>query len=243
VIYGYCFGTESKIKHFSFYSESLQELRKLTVYFPENFKSENNYNVVFSTDGQFLNKKYKKKLDSIIGAKIISPFVIIGVNSNEKKVPDSYFEYRNFEYMEDMKSEDADLNSRFERHLDFFVNEVNRYVEKELDLRIDNRYFYGVSNGAGFGVSMSKYYPELFSKYILYSTCGENYKNLKWDLNNHPFFIIRYGLEEHEPLIESSKELSEYLMNNHYQHLLGSYNGGHSREDWMNLFIEDIREL
>jgi len=90
---------------------------------------------------------------------------------------------------------------------------------------------------------MSKYYPELFSKYILYSMAGENYKRLKWDRIQYPFFIIRCGDKEPEPFIEKSKKLSKYLTKKNYKHLFEICNGGHKREDWLNLFIEDVKRL
>ena len=242
-IINFCFGQESRLENFTFYSKSLEELREITVYFPDSFAEEYTYNVIFCTDGQFIDEYYKHKLDSLFEMKTVIPFVIVGVNSNEKQIPNSILEYRNFEYLESNSSNNPDLNSRFKKHLTFFVSEVDEYVEKELKLKIGNKYFYGVSNGAGFGVSMSKYYPELFSKYILYSMAGENYKNLKWNGNQYPFFIIRCGDKEPEPFIEGSKKLSKYLTKKHYKHLFEIFNGGHKREDWLNLFIEDVKRL
>ena len=242
-IYSYSQCQESKLENFTFYSETLEEYRKLTVYIPENFNSDSSYKVIFCTDGQLINEQYKNKLDSVYRIEKISPFVIIGVHSNEKEISNSYFSYRHFEYIENEKSDNLDLNNRFEKHLNFFVNEVNKYVKEELRLRISSKYFYGVSNGAGFGVSLSKYYPEIFSKYILYSMAGGNYKNLKWNITKYPFFIIRCGSEEPDQLIECSKKFSKYLSKKHYKHWFEIYNGGHKREDWLNLFIEDVKKL
>jgi enterochelin esterase-like enzyme len=242
-IINFCFGQESKLEHFTFYSKSLGELREITVYYPQNFTEEYSYNVIFCTDGQFIDEKYKYKLDSVFETKAVTPFVVVGVNSNEKQIPNSVFEYRNFEYIENNPSDNSDLNTRFKRHLTFFVSEVDEYVKNELKLKVDNKYFYGVSNGAGFGVSMSKYYPDLFSKYILYSMAGENYKNLKWNTNQYPFFIIRCGDKEPEPFIEGSKNLSKYLTKKHSKHLFEIFSGGHKREEWLNLFIEDVQRL
>jgi len=243
-MYHYCDGQESKIECFNLYSKSLNESRELTIYFPMNFKLENHYSVIFCTDGQFLNnEECKQKLDSVFNIKNASPLIIIGVNSNENKIPNSYFEYRNFEYCENMMSEDSDLHYRFERHMIFFVKEVDDFIKEELKLKTNFKYFYGVSNGAGFGISISKYYPVLFSKYILYSIACENYKNLKFDLNKYPLFIIRYGENEVKPLIKNNKKFSKYLSRKRYPHVIESYNGGHERENWLNLFIEDIKKL
>jgi enterochelin esterase-like enzyme len=243
VFYSYSQGQESKLENFIFYSESLKELRELTVYFPESFNSDSSYKVVFCADGQFINEQYKIKLDSVYQIEGISPFVIIGVHSNEKETSNPYFTYRHFEYIENEKYDNSDLGYRFIRHLNFFVNEVDKYAKEELRLKISSKYFYGVSNGAGFGVSVSKYYPEIFSKYILYSMAGGNYKNLKWNSTKYPFFIIKCGSEEPEPFIECSKKFSKYLSKKHYKHLFEIYNGGHKREDWVNLFVEDIKKL
>ena len=234
---------QSKIEHYTFFSKSLEEERKITLYFPENFKPENRYNAVFCTDGQMINEYYKNKLDSVFASKSVNPFVMIGVNSNEELLPNSYIGYRQFEYIENEPSDNPDLKSRFERHLKFFVYEVDEYLTEELNWQISNKYFYGVSNGAGFGVTLSTYYPELFSKYILYSMGGENYKKLKWDPKKYPFFIIRCGNEKLVPFIDCSKKLSKYLSRKHYEHIFEIYNGGHNREDWLNLFIADIKNL
>ena len=239
----YCYAEASRIEHFRFYSKALGEFRELTIYIPKDFKSENIYNVIFCTDGQIINEQYKIKLDSILSIKNIIPFLMVGVNSNEKSIPDSYFEYRNFEYIENMPSNNSDLSSRFERHVIFFVYEVDEYLKQEMQLKIGNKYFYGVSNGAGFGVSISKYYPNLFSKYILYSMASGNYKKLKWNAEKYPFFIIRYGNDEPKPFKKDNKKFSKYLSKNHYQHIFECYNGGHKREDWLNQFIKDIEKL
>ena len=245
-ILGFSQPNESKLEHFEIYSKSLEELRELTVYLPANFNSENHYNVVFCTDGQLINEQYKQKLDSIISNKIVSPFVIIGVHSNEKQVANSHFGYRNYEYLENRisgGSDDPDLNTRFERHKNFFVNEVDTFINEELNLKISGKYFYGVSNGAGFGVSLSKFYPELFSKYILYSMAGGYYENLEWNSGKYPFFIIRFGDQEFVSLIKDNKKLSKYLSKKHYKHICESYHGGHDRAAWMEWFIKDIQKL
>ena len=233
----------SQLKHFEIYSKSLEELRKLTVYIPANFNSDSSYNIVFCTDGQFINEQYKIKLDSLFSTKTVSPFVIVGVHSNERQTPNSIIEYRYYEYTENHKSNNPDLDTRFTRHLNFFVNEVDKFVNEEFNLKIKNKCFYGASNGAAFGVNVSKYYPELFSKYLLCSTVSANYKNLKWKTKNYPFFIIRYGSKEIEPFIEHNQDFSKYLNKKHYKHIFESYDGGHDRECWMNLFIKDLEKL
>lgn len=241
ILCGFSYSQESKIEQIEIDSKFLNEPRMLTLYIPENFSSSKEYGVIFCTDGQFINEQYRLKLDSLFETQMIAPFVIVGVNSNEEKLPNEVFEYRNYEYLEYLgKGQDSIKSTRFANHLDFFVKEVLDSVVKKMDLKVKNKYFYGVSNGAAFGVQLSKYYPELFSKYILYSSAGAEFDDLKWTSQEYPFFVIAYGNEEPTPLVEESKALSEHLTQNKYQHTISVFNGAHRREDWLKQFIRDI---
>lgn len=238
------FCQDSKIIHLNIESKYLNESRELTVYLPENFKQNKKYDVIYSTDGQFINDIFKVKLDSLFSLKKLKKFIVVGVHSNEREIPNSQLQYRNYEYVErSSNTKDPELGTRFKKHIDFFVNEVGQNVQNQLQFKIKDRYFYGTSNGAGFGVSLSKYYPDMFKKYILYSVAGENYKNINWNPKHYPFFIIRYGNKEFEPLIENNLNLSRYLKEHHYKHLFSSYEGNHKREDWLNQFVRDIKLL
>lgn len=238
------YSQESKIVHTTIYSKFLNEPRELTIYLPKDFKLNKKYDVIYCTDGQFINESYKMKLDSIYNLGKIKKFVIIGINSNEKEIPDSKLQYRNYEYVEkNSKTKNQELSSRFKNHLNFFANEVGQVVEKQIKFKQKNKYFYGTSNGAGFGVSLSKYYPNLFKTYILYSVAGENYDNLSWNLEKHPYFIIRYGSKEFAPLVENALTLSKFLTNHNYQHTISEYTGNHKKEDWLAQFLLDIQLL
>lgn len=234
----------SEIKKISIHSNSLKENRDLTIYFPENFSSNKKYNVFFMTDGQFLNEDYKIKVDSLIEKKIIPELIIVGVNSNEKDIPNSYFQIRNYEYIENFNdAPDSKFTYRFSNHLDFFINEVNVYIKKELNVKVKRRFFYGVSNGAGFGISLVKKYPKFFKGYILYSVAGANQENIKKSNNDISKIIIRYGDKEAEPLVENNIDLIKFLKANEYNIISSSYIGGHKRIDWLNNFIQDIQKF
>ena len=242
LIYNISHGQESEIRQLVTHSKFLNEQRILTIYIPGDFNPSEEYDAIFCSDGQFINEQYKIKLDSLFLIQSIAPFVIIGVNSNETKAPNNYLEYRNYEYLESLSGEEELLSSRFRNHLNFFVKEVEDSVAAKLNLKIKNKYFYGVSNGAAFGISLSKYYPKFFTKYILYSIMGMEYEDLKWNIPNPPFFIIAYGNQE--SLIERDNQaLSEYLNENGYKHSIRTYDGGHKREDWLTQFIKDILQL
>lgn len=238
------YGQEAKIIHLNIDSKYLNETRELTIYLPKTFKQNKKYDVIYNTDGQFIDQAFKTKVDSLFSSKNSKEFIIIGVNSNEKEIPNSRLQYRNYEYIEkNSNAKDPELGARFKKHLDFFVSEVGKNVQKQLQFKIKNRYFYGTSNGAGFGVSLSKYYPDMFKKYILYSVAGENYQNLNWNSKNYPLFIIRYGDKEFEPLVQNNLNLSKYLNEHHYKHIMSSYEGNHKKEDWLNQFVKDVNLL
>lgn len=238
-------GQHSKLDTFKIFSTALNENREISVYIPKNFEAEREYNIIYCTDGQFINEQYKNKLDSLIDSESIEPIVIIGIHSNEKEVSDSYFEYRNYEYLESLGvgEKNTDLSNRFKNHLAFFIDEVPKEMENKYHLKVKNEYFYGVSNGAGFGISLASYYPDLFKKYILYSVAGAEYENLNWQYDKYPNLIIAYGDKENESLIENIYKFSNYLNSKGYEHILKKYEGGHKRNDWLNQFIEDIKNL
>src|SRR5690554_8224576 len=78
-------GQKDSLESVEMYSNALDEHRNLSVYIPENFNENREYNIIDCTDGQFINKEYKNKLDSLIDSKSIEPIIIIGVHSNEKR--------------------------------------------------------------------------------------------------------------------------------------------------------------
>lgn len=238
------YSKDSQIIHLNISSKYLNEPRELTVYLPKDFKQGEKYDVIYNTDGQFIGYDLKIKLDSLFSISKSKPFIVIGVNSNEREIPNSQLQYRNYEYVESSAdTKNHELGSRFKKHLEFFVKEVGVNVQNQLQFKIGGRYFYGTSNGAGFGVSLSKYYPNMFKTYLLYSVAGENYRNLGWNHKHYPFFIIRYGNMEIEPLIQNNLSLSKYLSKHHYKHIISCYEGTHKKEDWLNLFVKDIELL
>ncbi|MEG0189345.1 MAG: alpha/beta hydrolase-fold protein, partial [Algoriella sp.] len=225
-------------------SKALNEKRNLTIYFPKNFSTNKKYNVIYMADGQLLTDDYKEKIDSLINIKKISEIVIIGVNSNETDIPNSYLQLRNYEYVEKNDAKDGtELAARFKNHLTFFMNEVNEYATKELKLKSKKKYFYGASNGAGFGVNLLNKYPNYFTGFILYSVAGENKDNFNESVIKSPKIIIRYGKEEVEPLILNNIELIDLLKTKKYNVISSSYDGRHKRKDWLNNFTKDIQTI
>lgn len=226
------------------YSQSLQEDRLISVYLPPDFNKNKIYPVVFSTDGQLLNRIFKKTLDSLIEKDQVPEIIIIGAFSNEKKVEGKDYEYRNCEYIEGW-GEDSVLKKRFDNHLIFFTQEMIKYVEQKYPISKErkDRYFYGFSNGAGFGVSLSVLRPDLISHYLCFSMAGGKYNQLKKGVDNYPYISLFYGNKEHLPLTLQIEEFDKYLTDNGYDHNLTIYEGGHDREIWTRLFLEQLDKI
>jgi enterochelin esterase-like enzyme len=238
--------TESKIVIDTIFSTNLNEPRLISTYLPKGYTKEKTYPVIYSTDGQIIIDSYSKDLDSVIENKTIREFIFVGVHSNENKVPNTDFEYRNFEYIKGLADEkDTLLNACFANHHKFFSEEVIKYIEQKYSVAKtkNNKHFYGMSNGAGFGVSLGAENPNLFSNYLCFSMAGGSYENLKWTESNSPHYYLSYGSEEPFPLVMAIKEFDEFLTHKNYTHTLHIYNGGHNRGNWKNEFLRILPEI
>jgi len=238
---------QSNIKIDTIFSEILNEDRLLSIYLPKGYTSDKTYPVVYSTDGQEIIENYKSELDSLIENKIVREFLMVGVHSNEKLVEGStYLNYRNYEYVKGQGAQtDSMLNKRFENHYDFFSKEVFSFVEMQYSVskNKEERIFYGVSNGAGFGVTFGAENPEVFANYICYSMGGGDFEALNWTESNQPYYHIKYGDEEPLPFVMASKEFGEFLKTNNYQHSFSAYNGGHDRKMWKIEFLKVLPKI
>ncbi len=226
------------------FSESLQENRIISVYLPPDFDNNKTYPVIFATDGQLLDSVYKISLDSLIEKGQLPELIMIGAFSNEKKVEGKDYEYRNCEYVKDW-GEDSILKKRFENHLIFFTQEMIKYVEQKYPISKErkDRYFYGFSNGAGFGITMSVLRPDLISHYLCFSMAGGQFDKLKIGVDNYPYIDLFYGNKEPFPLTLKIVEFDKYLTEKGYNHNLTVYEGGHDREIWRHLFLEQLEKI
>ena len=126
--------------------------------------------------------------------------------------------------------------------MSFFSEEVISFVESNYPVSNSptSRIFYGASNGAGFGVSMSAQHPLLIKKYICLSMAGGNYSTLDWDPNDYPHFVISYGEKEPFPLTMQIDEFHNFLESSNFNHTFYKYEGGHTRSDWKKQFLNQI---
>ena len=233
---------ESQFFRDTLFSKSLNENRLLTIYLPIGFNRDSIYPVIYTTDGQIINESYQKKLDSLINFKLIPKLVLIGVHSHETPVKGAG-EIRNFEYMENRSSDnDTVYGMKFNQHMQFFSNEVLIYTEAKYSVsRLKkDRFFYGVSNGADYGVSLAMHKAYLFENYIYCSIFNGTSLKYKWTINDKLNFYIYYGNKEMSEVKDNSNDLCAYLKRNDLNYTIKSYSGGHDRLKWEEMFFESL---
>ena len=240
-------------------SKNLGEYRKHNVYLPKGFNKQQQYPIIYATDGStsLENNFYKVALDSLIDHKIIKPIIHIASHSNRKTVYSTtdpldgekiIFDYRNFEYVETFKfgTSDPDLSNRFKNHLLYFKDEFIPQVEKELcqNPNKENRLFYGASNGAGFGANLLNKYPDVIGTYICYSTLGSNVGANEWHKEKkYPDLYLQYGDEESAVFKKESQDIAKKYKDSKSFIELKEYAGGHDYKKWNEAFIRTISKL
>lgn len=251
--------TDSQFYTDSIFSKSLGEFRKHNVYLPKGFNKQQKYPVIYATDGttSLENNFYKTTLDSLIDNKIIKPTIYIASHSNRKNAYSAtnaldgekiVIDYRNLEYVETFQfgTTDPDLSNRFKNHLLYFKDELIPQVEKELNqnLQKDDRFFYGFSNGAGFGANLLNKYPDVIGTYICYSTLGSNVEGNEWHREEkYPVLYLQYGDEESFVYKRETEDLvRKYKSSNSFVEL-EIFKGGHNYKKWNEGFIRTISKL
>lgn len=252
--------TESKYYTDSLYSKSLSEYRKHNVYLPQNFDKKKKYAIIYATDGSliFPEDDIKQTMDSLISNKIIKPLILIESYAN-RKIADStiqtlgdgskvYMMYRNFEYTNDWGAfaKDTLLKYRFPNHMSYFKDELISDVEVKFNQKLNkkDRYFYGVSNGAGFGMSLLNKHPNTIGTYLCFSTFGGDAQTNDWKKEvDYPDLYLKYGKYEPEFLKDDAeflklkyKELNKFIA-------VEEFDGAHDWKKWKKGFYATIIKL
>lgn len=242
----------------SIFSQNLSEYRKHNVYLPKGFSKENKYPIIYATDGNSQLTDKKNTLDSLIENEIIKPVIFVASFANNK-IADSTsvttgdgkkvkLGYRNFEYINDYASttKDSSLANRFENHKSYFVNELIEYIESKYEQNNGKefRYFYGVSNGAGFGMSLLNKEPKLIGTYLCFSTFGGDIQTNSWNKEiTYPSLHLKYGREEPFFLKEDAEFLKKKYAESNSFIEIEEFSGGHNNKFWKKEFIETVGKI
>ena len=247
----------------SIYSRYLSEYRKHNVYLPKNFNPKNKYPIIYATDGSdiddedFYFKESLKKFDSLIENNIIKPFIFIASYYNKEYTNilvdtsengKSYFyPFRNIEYekFNSTQTKDTTFINRFNNHMLYFKDELTTKVEGEFNQNLErnDRYFYGSSAGAGFGISLLNKYPNKIGTYLCLSTYGGNIQSKVWNIiTEYPTLYFEYGSDE-----PSLKKDADFLNLKHKELHLNyhtkQFKGGHDYRQWDKEFVKTVTEL
>ena len=233
----------------SLYSAALSEYRRHAVYLPPGFQKGKSYPVVWGTDG--IQPEAIRLLDSLIGQHRMHPIVYASSCANTR-VADSttvktgdgkavHLVFRNFDYIRNNASGGkGPLGARFDQHMAYYVNEFMPAIERQLALPDDagNRYYYGVSNGAGFGLQLAHSYPDLISSYLCCSPFGADPEDLEWKTTQHyPTLFWCFGDQEPTFLQEDAAWLQERYAESGSAFHLQVFAGGHASAAWNQAFI------
>lgn len=244
----------------SIYSKSLSEYRKHNIYLPKNFNSDKNYPIVYATDGFTIteNSFLKKNLDSLIENNIIKPIIFVESHSNTK-IADSTsttysdgrkakLNFRNFEYVDnDSGIQDLKhLSNRFKNHMSYFKNEFMVSIEKQLHQKKskNDRFFYGFSNGAGFGMELLNKNTELIGTYLCFSTFGGGIQTNTWKKDmKYPNLYMIYGSKEPDFLKDESQIMEKVYSDSNSFAEIRSFEGGHDFKIWNSELIKLLTKL
>nr|WP_294861383.1 alpha/beta hydrolase-fold protein [uncultured Fluviicola sp.] len=240
------FGSIAQSRFFtdSIFSSNLNEYRKITVYLPNEYDKESTvYPVIYTTDGQIITDSYLKNMDSLIENKLVKPFVLIGSHSNEQPIGGT--EYRNLDYKRMTYNPEFPLTIRFDQHMKFFTEELIRYAESSyrVSKKPQERSFYGVSNGADFGVSLAQDYPDFLKNFLLFSVFNGTEKPFEWTREDGLYFYLGYGLKELDHVQKEAVRMEKYFVENGISQTLITWLGGHERKEWELAFFKGLVKL
>jgi enterochelin esterase-like enzyme len=226
---------QSQIFTDSLFSKHLNEQRLITVYLPNGYDSMNQlkYPVIYTTDGQIINESYRHRMDSLIANKLVKPFVLIGSHSNETIVSKG-MEMRNYDYLPGNPKIKSTYSDRFANHMEFFTHELVSYAESKYQIsqRPEERTFYGISNGADFGISLALAHSDQFKQFILFSIFQGTKEQFKWRKKDGIYLYIGYGSKEENHVLDEAIRLKKYCIKQNISNILVTWDGAHERKQW-----------
>lgn len=213
------------------------------IYLPKGVRSYDKLPVIYMADGLvFKECGYKKMLDSLIDNRYIRPVVVACSFENKKTIPGFKLAYRNAEYVEAIAKNDNTLAGLFENHYHYFINEFIPYIEKKAPVSTssDGRVFYGTSNSADFGITLSLRNQGLIDEYWCYSPVYSNISDYGL-LDSHTLYRICWGAKEEVGQFDYFPALMKDIRKRGGIVESWVFDGGHDREWWRYWFSEELK--
>lgn len=232
----------SEFEEFSIKSQD-GTIRYGGVFYPKGMKSNENLPVIYMADGLvFKECGFKRMMDSLIDNRSISPVIIACSFENKKTVPGYNMAYRNAEYIEALAKTDNKLASLFENHYTFFTNEFIPYIQKHapVSTSAQDMIFFGTSNSADFGITLSLRSPGLMDEYWCYSPVFSDIKD--YGLIESPTsYRICWGIKEEVGMEDYFPDLLKDIRKRGGSVHSWVFNGGHDRDWWKYWFSEELK--
>ncbi len=220
---------KGEIKSIPINSNYLNEIRKLTIYYPAYISDKTP--IIYLTDGSVVNS-YAEYVDELITKKKIVPLILVGVHSSNEN---RYQEYVN----------NGIENNFFGKHEKFFFKEVIPKIENELNNWNGKRYMYGFSNGAAFCMYSGINHPEYFEEIIAFSTAdyiSEFIRPFEFRFQNYPKFYMGAGSYE-EHIFQNNTRFIEKLKTKGIDVQFKEFVSGHDYYVWQIEFLEYLRSV
>lgn len=234
--------SESQFNEFQITSPDGME-RSGGIYLPSGMKPDDRLPVIYMADGLvFKDCGFSKMIDSLIENRCISPIVVACSFENKKQVPGFNVSYRNAEYIESLDRKNQQFVTLFDNHYTFFTTQFIPYIEKVAhvsDSRED-RLFFGTSNSADFGITLSFRAPELISEYWCYSPVFSDIKDYGL-LSSPTSYRICWGAKEEAGMFDYFPNLIKDIRKRGGNVHSWVFNGGHDREWWKYWFSEELK--
>ncbi|MEQ1784328.1 MAG: alpha/beta hydrolase-fold protein [Hyphomonadaceae bacterium] len=223
---------QGKFVERSIFSKALNQTRLVTAYLPPSWKAGETYPAVFFADGA--TSTFMMAIEELIQSRSIPPVVLIsaeagaegmaGASEAEKSMQT---ELRAQEYLPGWSKDD-----RFDRHLEFFADELVTWAIKEFGVSPDPRQHSvaGYSNGGVFAVFAALRKPDFFMHAIsmspgLFLPEPEDVRGRK------PSIYISAGL--YEPgMLQGAKGIGARLKSLGIPTEINVYAAGHFQDQW-----------
>lgn len=207
-------------------SEVITGGRRVYIFTPEGWDEKDP--IIYMTDGQGIIG-YASRLDSLITSGRNIPVKLVGVASSDDQ---RYFEY--------VSNRDRDI---FKRHERFFIDRVISDVEA--DGFNGDRWLYGVSDGAAFGMYMAINHASLFTGVIAFSTVdyiSEIMVPIRLSKRkSYPEFIMGAGQFE-ESVIDDNRRFVQKMREYNMVVDFTEWVAGHDYYTWEQAFMEVVCE-
>lgn len=234
---------ESQFKEFDI-SCSDGTTRQGGVYIPKKTRHDDRLPVIYMADGLvFKDCNFKHMIDSLIDNHLINPVVVACSYENKRTIPGYRIAYRNAEYIEEVSKQDNKLAAIYESHMIYFCSEFIPYIQKNAPVSAnrEDMLFFGTSNSADFGLTLSMRNPELIQEYWCYSPVFSNVRDYPV-LEQKNIYRICWGAKEEVEMFSYFPSLLNDLRKRGGTVHSWTYNGGHEREWWKYWFEEELQK-